>query len=123
MVFQVCRGCNGHSAVTLRCERSEPRRATALARSDRHPSRAASRPPQDEAQSWLDVLVLRPSLAIVDGLLEKFLRIIGPELAHIRIGLDHGVDELAVLLLDLADVDVADHVAVFVEAHRATAGV
>src|ERR1700731_5256086 len=32
-------------SVTLRCERSEPRRATARAV---HPSRAATRPPQDD---------------------------------------------------------------------------
>ena len=35
----------GTCSVTLRCERSEPRRATAQAV---HPSRAASRPPQDD---------------------------------------------------------------------------
>jgi fluoroacetyl-CoA thioesterase len=44
-------------SVTLRCERSEPRRVTARGRSTagawterdaRHPSRAASRPPQDD---------------------------------------------------------------------------
>ena len=37
------------NSVTLRCERSEPRRATA--RGQQHPSRAASRPPQDDGQS------------------------------------------------------------------------
>src|ERR1700684_581348 len=34
-------------SVTLRCERSEPRRATAGAV---HPSRAAARPPQDDGE-------------------------------------------------------------------------
>src|SRR5499427_9565867 len=68
--------------------------------------------------SRLDVLSARPGLAIVDRMLEELARVIGPELADVGIGLDHGVDELAALLLDLADVDVADHVAVLVEAHR-----
>src|SRR6516164_6453672 len=67
--------------------------------------------------SRLDVLSARPGLAIVDRMLEELVRVVGPELADVGIGLDHGVDELAALLLDLADVDVADHVAVLVEAH------
>src|SRR5262245_11611419 len=72
-------------------------------------------------RSRLDVLSPRPGLAIVDRMLEELVRVVGPELADVGIGLDHGVDELAALLLDLADVDVADHVAVLVEAHRAAA--
>src|SRR5262249_50041424 len=71
--------------------------------------------------SRLDVLPARPGLAIVDRMLEELARVIGPELADVGIGLDHGVDELAALLLHLADVDVADHVAVLVEAHRPAA--
>src|SRR5215475_3230122 len=72
--------------------------------------------------SRLDVLSPRPGLAIVDRMLEELVRIVGPELADVGIGLDHGVDELAALLLHLADVDVADHVAALVEAHRTAAG-
>src|SRR5262249_41608191 len=68
--------------------------------------------------SRLDVLSARPRLAIVDRMLEELVRVVGPELADVGIGLDHGVDELAALLLDLADVDVADHVALLVETHR-----
>src|SRR5437868_4579737 len=71
---------------------------------------------------WLDVLVPRPSFAVVDRLFQELVRVVGPELADVRIGLDDGVDELAALLFDLADVDVADHVAVLVERHRAAGG-
>src|SRR5882672_2165988 len=67
--------------------------------------------------SRLEIFISGPRLAIVDGVLQEFVGIIGPELAQIGIGLDHGVDQLAALLLDLADIDVADHVAVLVEAH------
>ncbi len=46
--------CGAHQSfilrsVTLRCERSEPRRATAPAPQP-HPSRAAARPPQDDGE-------------------------------------------------------------------------
>src|SRR5712691_936388 len=68
-----------------------------------------------------EIFSARPGLAVVDRVLQELVGIVGPELADVRIGLDHGVDELAALLLDLADVDVADHVAVLVEAHRAAA--
>src|SRR5260221_3868436 len=71
--------------------------------------------------SRLDVLSARPGRTIVDRMLEELVRVVGPELADVGIGLDHGVDELAALLLDLADVDGADHGAVLVEAHRAAA--
>jgi hypothetical protein len=47
--------------VTLRCEHSEPRRATARAI---HPSRAAARPPQDDGSTNSDLAALpRPSSA------------------------------------------------------------
>src|SRR5262249_27190838 len=72
--------------------------------------------------SRLDALSARPGLAIVDRMLEELVRVVGPELADVGIVRDHGVDELTALLLDLANVDVADHVAVLVEAHRAAAG-
>src|SRR5712691_3653851 len=69
-----------------------------------------------------EIFSARPGLAVVDRVLQELVGIVGPELADVRIGLDHGVDELAALLLDLADVDVADHVAVLVEAHGAACG-
>src|SRR5216684_3705193 len=59
----------------------------------------------------------------VHRVLEELLGLVGPELADVRIGLDHAVHQPAVLALDLADVDVADDVAVAVELHRAAAGV
>src|SRR5579863_9690640 len=40
----------------MRCERSEPRRATARAV---HPSRAASRPPQDDGQHYVPLVLQR----------------------------------------------------------------
>src|SRR5262245_20331946 len=54
----------------------------------------------------------------VHGLGQEPLLVVRPELAHVRVGLDRGVDELAVLLLALSDVEVADHVAEVVEAER-----
>src|SRR5438034_9514506 len=49
---------------------------------------------------------------------DELLRVVGPELAHAGIGGDGGVDELAALALDLADVDVEDGLAVLAEAYR-----
>src|ERR1700704_3013236 len=57
----------------------------------------------------------RREVARVHRILQELLRLVGPELAHVRIGVDHPVHQPAVLALDLADVDVADHVAVAVE--------
>src|ERR1043165_9704540 len=61
----------------------------------------------------------RRVVARIDRVLEELVISVGPELAHVRIGLHDRVDVLAALLLDLADVDVADHVAELVEADRA----
>src|SRR5262245_57663513 len=69
--------------------------------------------------SRLDVLVSGPRLAIVDGVFEEFVGVVGPELADVGIGLHHRVHVAAILFLDPADVDVADHVAVFVKPHWA----
>src|SRR5262249_4675922 len=71
---------------------------------------------------WFEIFSTRPGFAVVDRVLEELVGIVGPELADVRIGLDHRIDQLAALLLDLADIDVTDHVAVFVEAHRTAAG-
>src|ERR1700693_6038184 len=63
-------------------------------------------------------------VAIVDRLSEKLLLAVGPELTYGRIGLDHRVPELVLvvaehlLLFDLLDVDVLDRVAHVVHAHR-----
>src|SRR5262249_50724442 len=70
----------------------------------------------------LEVLCRRV-VARIDRILQEFVLVVGPELADVGIGLDHRVDVAAILLLDLAYVDVADHVAELVEAHRSAQGV
>src|SRR5580658_2222667 len=63
-------------------------------------------------------------VAAINRLLQELILPIGPELADIRIGLDHGVPQLRLViaekrhLLDLADVDILDRVAHIVERHR-----
>src|SRR5579864_3193277 len=59
----------------------------------------------------------------VDRLGEEPLLVVGPELAHVRVRLDGGVDQLVALSLAAPDVDVADHVAEVVEVERAPRGV
>src|SRR6266508_3835341 len=76
----------------------------------------------DESELLLEVL-RRRVVARIDRILQELVLLIGPELAHVGIGLDHRVDVTPVLLLDLADIDVADDVAEFVEPHRAAQGV
>src|SRR5919108_4788279 len=65
----------------------------------------------------------RRIVARIDRVLEKLVLLIGPELADVGIGLDHRVDVTAVLLLHLADIDVADRIAELVEPQRAAQGV
>src|SRR6266446_7565463 len=60
----------------------------------------------------------RRIVAGVDGTGQEFLLLIGPELADVRVALDHRIDELPVLALALANEDVADDVAEVVELHR-----
>src|SRR6266542_1747001 len=55
----------------------------------------------------------------VDGLREEPLLLVGPELTHLRIRLDRGVDELVALLLAAADVEVPHDVAEVIEAEGA----
>src|SRR3954467_5509974 len=55
------------------------------------------------------VLRRRP-VARVHRVLQELLRIVGPELADVRIRVDDGVRQAAGPALDLADVDVAHHV-------------
>src|SRR5581483_11394052 len=65
-------------------------------------------------RSRLEVLRRRP-VARVHRVLQELVGVVGPELAHVRIGLDHRVDQPPLLARHLADVDVADDVAVLVE--------
>src|SRR5204862_7147499 len=48
----------------------------------------------------------------------ELLRIVFPELAYIGKGVDDRVDQCAVSALDLADVDVQDRFAVFIDPNR-----
>ena len=45
-------------------------------------------------------------VARVDQVLQELILVVGPELAHVRIGLDHRVDVFVADLLDAADIDV-----------------
>src|SRR5215813_10100751 len=65
----------------------------------------------------------RRIVARVDGLREKPLLVVGPELAHLRIRLDRRVDESVALALTASDVEVADHVAEVVEAEWPARGI
>src|SRR5207244_13335438 len=69
-----------------------------------------------ERGSVLEVLRRRP-VARIDRVLQELLLVIRPELAHVRIRIDDGLDEAYLIALDLADVDVAHDVAVHVEGH------
>src|SRR5437588_10695344 len=66
----------------------------------------------------------RREIAAVDRLLEERLLAVLPELADVRVGLDHGVPQLLLvvtehlLLLDLLVIDVLDRIAELVEADR-----
>src|SRR5207247_2882313 len=57
----------------------------------------------------------RREVARVHRVLQELLRVIRPELAHIGIGVDHAVQQASVLALHLADVDVAEDVALRVD--------
>src|SRR3954453_20961074 len=74
------------------------------------------------ARSLLEILGRR-IVARINRVLQELVLLVGPELADVGISLDHSVDVLAVLLFDLADVDVADDIAKLVEPHRAAQGV
>src|SRR5262249_9721902 len=63
-------------------------------------------------------VLARREVAVVHGLLQEVLGLVLPELRDGRIGLHDRVPELAVLPLDLADVDVLDRVPVGIELHR-----
>src|SRR5450631_259590 len=61
----------------------------------------------------------RRIVARVDRVREKRFLVVGPELADVRIGLDHRIHELSALALAPADENVTDDVAVLVELDRA----
>src|SRR3954464_9349290 len=73
-------------------------------------------------RSLLEILGRRV-VARINRVLQELVLLVGPELADVGIGLDDSVDVAAVLLLDLADVDVADDIAELIEPHRAAQGV
>src|SRR6266852_1699870 len=56
-------------------------------------------------------------IARENRLLDSLRRVGGPELTHLRIGLNDGVGELAVHARDLSDVNVEDWRAILVEPH------
>src|SRR5713101_6387684 len=64
-------------------------------------------------------ILRRRGVARIDRILQELVLLVGPELADVGIGLDDGVDVFAALLLHLADIAVADHVAELVEPYRA----
>src|SRR5215471_17145317 len=67
-------------------------------------------------------------VAVIDRMRQELFLTFGPELADLRVSLDHGVPELFLvvaehlLLFDFLDVDVLDRFAVIVELDRATRG-
>jgi hypothetical protein len=62
------------------------------------------------AAAWLQIL-RGLIIAGIDLIGQESLLVVGPELADLRVPLDHGVDELPVLTLASADEDVLDDVA------------
>src|SRR5438105_11704510 len=73
---------------------------------------------ENDGMSRLEIFRGRP-LARIDRILQELLRIVGPELAHSRIGVDDRVDQASILAFDFANIDVADDIAVLVERYRA----
>src|ERR1700680_3183871 len=69
------------------------------------------------AASLLQILRQR-EVSRIDRVRQKRLLVVSPELAHIGIGLDHGVDEAAVFLLATADEHGPHHVAEMIELDR-----
>src|SRR3954453_18972707 len=83
--------------------------------SEKPAARRNSNPPSDRLLSvWiaqycsLRLQVLgRREIPRVHRVLQEGLRVVRPELAHVRVRMDHPVHQPAVLAFDLADVDVA----------------
>src|SRR5882724_7734320 len=77
--------------------------------------------PQLMQNLWLQVFCRRV-IPGIHGILQECGLVIGPELADIRIGLDDGIDQASIAPCNLANIDVADHIAELIEfdepAHR-----
>src|SRR6516165_11999166 len=102
------------------CSRS----AWALNHTLRKPHRALSKPQgncRGDARfaSWLFEILARRKIAREHRLFNELLGIIGPKLAHLRVGFDDRVGEFAIYTRHFADVDVEDRRSVFVESYRA----
>src|SRR5262252_2230611 len=78
---------------------------------------------QRTASSLLLQILRRRKVARIDRLCQKFLFVVGPELAHVGIGLDHRVDEFTVLPFTFANEHGADDVAEMVEMEGAARSV
>src|SRR5438128_1390077 len=90
-------------------------------------SRKRGRGSVGDVRAWINnnprSALHRRVVARIDRLRQKLFLVVGPELADVMVGLDGLVPELeAVLgafLAELADVEVADHVAEVIELERA----
>src|SRR4029078_8498128 len=82
--------------------------------SSRKSTAGAFAPPAARLVSGFD----RREVARIDRLLQEILFVVSPELTHVVVGLDRLVDQLAVRLFEVADKDIADHVAKVVELDR-----
>src|SRR5215468_8213210 len=69
---------------------------------------------QRKPELLLQVLCRR-IVARIYRIFQELRLVVGPELRDVGIGLDHGIDQATVRLRDLANVDVSDHIAEFVE--------
>src|SRR5271157_3630497 len=65
----------------------------------------------------------RGKFPAVDGLLQEFLGLIGPELGNVGIGIDHRILELPADSFYLADINVLDWISIGVQAHGPTGNV
>src|SRR5450759_3284009 len=83
------------------------------------PESCALRCPATQAESLLQVLCRR-IVARIDRIFQECGLVIGPELADIRVGLDDRVDQPPIFSGYLANIDVADGIAEFVEFDDAT---
>src|SRR5262245_41662998 len=99
-----------HSSMPVQSERRLCRR---------NPYRRGGREGAAEAPSRFE----RRVITRVHRLRQEPLLVIRPELAHFRVRLDRGVDQLVALLLATPDVEAPDDVAKVVEGERPARGV
>src|SRR5205823_1458315 len=88
----------------------------------RSSQRLTGAPPADRVLPPASALEGRV-VARVHGLREEPLLVVGPELAHVRVRLDGGVDQLVALLLAAPNVEAPHHVAEMIEGERPARGV